>query len=211
MNKTRSTDIYLQVNQVTALSSGSWGLVWVSETQARTKPHAGQSRCCRNTWEGNLNQSWSQEVAWSRAQTSISLLINRSWCQVSCNSDAFQILSRVFSLLIQWWRYVFETWFGMVANAAQQLSWWNTTTEPECPRACDLLKRSTGFKTSELLLQSSPWLLQIEKYWAVVLVKPTKKKKNSPRKPVWSQEKQDMTQDEISLGLISCKSWRGKL
>ena len=64
----------------------------------------------------------------------------------------------------------------MIANAAWQLSWWNTTTEPECPRACDLLKRSTGLKTSVLLLQSSSWLLQIVKSWAVDLVKPKKKK-----------------------------------
>ena len=64
----------------------------------------------------------------------------------------------------------------MIANAAWQLSWWNTTTEPECPRACDLLKRSTGLETSVLLLQSSSWLLQIVKSWAVDLVKPKKKK-----------------------------------
>ena len=82
---------------------------------------AGQSRCCRNTWEGNLNQSWSQEVAWSRGQSSISL-INRPWCQVSRKIDAFQILSIGFFLLIQYLRHVFETWFGKTANVPWQLS-----------------------------------------------------------------------------------------
>ena len=140
---------------------------------------AGQSRCCWNTWEGNLNQSWSQEVAWSRGQSSISLLINRPWCHVSCKSIAFQIPSRVFSLLIQCWRHAFEIWFGNIANTPGHLSQWATTTEPECPRACDLIKRSTGLKTNVLQLQSSPCLLQIEKSWASDLVQP--KKKNSPR------------------------------
>ena len=172
---------------------------------------AGQSRCCWNTWEGNLNQSWSQEVAWSRGQSSISLLINRPWCHVSCKSVAFQIPSRVFSLLIQCWRRAFEIWFGNIANTPGHLSQWATTTEPECPRTCDLLKRSTGLKTSVLQLQSSPCLLQIEKSWASDLVQPKKKKKILPEKPVWPQGKQDMTKDETSLGLISCKSWRGKL
>ena len=39
----------------------------------------------------------------------------------------------------------------------------------------------------------------------------TKKKKILPEKPVRSQGKQDMKKDQTSLGLISCKSWRGKL
>ena len=66
------------------------------------------------------------------------LLINRPWCQVSRKSDLFQIPSRVFSLLIQCLRYAFESWFGKIVNAPGQLSWWATTTEPECPRACDV-------------------------------------------------------------------------
>ena len=66
------------------------------------------------------------------------LLLNRPWCQVSCKSDLFQIPSRVFSLLIQCLRYAFEAWFGTIANAPGQLSWWTTATEPEWPRACDL-------------------------------------------------------------------------
>ena len=32
-----------------------------------------------------------------------------------------------------------------------------------------------------------------------------------PEKPVRSHGKQDMKNDGTSLGLISCKSWRGKL
>ena len=39
LNETRSNGVYLQVSQVTALPSGSYGLVCVSETQAGTKPH----------------------------------------------------------------------------------------------------------------------------------------------------------------------------
>ena len=38
-----------------------------------------------------------------------------------------------------------------------------------------------------------------------------KKKEILPEKPVRSQGKHDMKKDETSLGLISCKSWRGKL
>ena len=53
-------------------------------------------------------------------------------------NDLFQIPSRVFSLLIQCLRYAFEAWFGTIANAPGQLSWWTTATEPEWPRACDL-------------------------------------------------------------------------
>ena len=96
------------------------------------------SRCCRNTWEGNLNQSWSQEVAWSSLQSSIGLLKNRTWCQISCKSNVFQIPSRLFSLLIQCLRYVFETWFGKISNTAGQLNPRATRTEPEWPKACDL-------------------------------------------------------------------------
>ena len=73
-----------------------------------------------------------------QGQSSISLLINRAWCQGSCKSDLFQIPSGVFSLLIQCLRYAFETWFGKIANAPVQLSRWATTAEPECPSACDL-------------------------------------------------------------------------
>ena len=40
--RTISTDAYLEVSQETALPSGNCGLVWDSETQARTKPHAGE-------------------------------------------------------------------------------------------------------------------------------------------------------------------------
>ena len=42
------------------------------------------------------------------------------------------------SLLIQSLRCAFETWFRKIANAPGQLSQRATTTEPECPRACDL-------------------------------------------------------------------------
>ena len=73
-----------------------------------------------------------------QGESSIRLPINRPWCQVSCKSDLFQIPSRVFSLLIQCLRYAFENWFGKIANAPGQLSQWATTTEPECPRTCDL-------------------------------------------------------------------------
>ena len=96
------------------------------------------SRCCKNTWEGNLYQCWSQEVDWNSGQSSIGLLENRPWCQVSCKTDVSQIPSRVFSLLIQCLRYEFETWLGKISNAPGQLNWQATTTEPECPRACDL-------------------------------------------------------------------------
>ena len=41
-------------------------------------------------------------------------------------------------------------------------------------------REAQDLQTSELLLQSSPWLLQTEKSWAVVLVKPKKKKKILP-------------------------------
>ena len=123
---------------MTALPSGSCALVWDSETEARTKPHGRTaSRSCRNPWEGNLNQSWSQEVAWSR-DNPLCLLINRPWCLVSCKSDLFQIPSRVFSLLIHCLRYAFETWFGKIGNAPGQLIRWPKTTEPGWPRACDL-------------------------------------------------------------------------
>ena len=135
--------------------------------------------------------------------------------QFSCKSDAFQILSRVFSLLIQCLRYVFETWLRKIADAPRHVSRWARTTEPEWPRACDILKRSTGLKNSVLKLQTSPGLLQIEESWATDLVQQKKKKRRKrkifPEKPVWSQGKQDMTKDETSLGLISCKSWRRKL
>ena len=44
------------------------------------------------------------------------------------------------------------------------------------------------------------------------LVQPKlKKKKNSPRETSEVSEKQDMKKDETSLGLISCKSCRGKI
>ena len=96
------------------------------------------SRCFRNIWEGNLNQSWSHKVARSSGQSSIGLLKNRPWCQVSCKCYAFQIPSRVFSLLIQCLRYAFETWLGKISNALGQINQRTTTTETECPRACDL-------------------------------------------------------------------------
>ena len=147
------------MSQVTALPSGSCGSRVFQKLKQEQSHMAGQSRCCRNTWEGNLNQSWSQEVAWSRGQSSISLLISRPWYQVSCKSEVFQIPSTVFSLLIQCLKYALETWFWKTANAPGQLSWWTTATEPECPRTCDLLKRSTGLKNSPLQLQSSPCLL----------------------------------------------------
>ena len=43
------------------------------------------------------------------------------------------------------------------------------------------------------------------------LVLAKKKKKILPEKPVRSHGKQDKKKNETSLGLISCKSWRGKL
>ena len=128
------------MSQVIAKPSGSCGLVWVSEITKQIQSHMAwtASRCYRNTWEGNLNQSWSLEVAWIRGQSYVSLFINRPWCQVSCKSDLFQIPSRVFSLLIQCLRYAFETWFGKTGNAPGQLIRWPKTTEPGWPRACDL-------------------------------------------------------------------------
>ena len=45
----------------------------------------------------------------------------------------------------------------------------------------------------------------------LVLRKFKKKKKISPRETSEVKGKQDMKTDETSLGLISCKSWRGKL
>ena len=96
------------------------------------------SRCCRNTWERNLNQFWSHEVAWNSRQSSIVLLKNSPWSQVSCKSDVFQIPSRVFSLLIQCLKYALEIWLGKISNAPRQLNPWATTTEPDWPRACDL-------------------------------------------------------------------------
>ena len=118
------------------MPSGSCGLVWVSEITKQIQSHMAwtASRCYRNTWEGNLNQSWSLEVAWIRGQSYVSLFINRPWCQVSCKSDLFQIPSRGFSLLIQCLRYAFETCFGKIANTPGQQTRWAKTTEPEWPR-----------------------------------------------------------------------------
>ena len=73
-----------------------------------------------------------------QGQSSISLLINSPWCQGSCKSDLFQIPSRGFSLLSQCLRYAFETWLGKISNALGQINQRTTTTETECPRACDL-------------------------------------------------------------------------
>ena len=128
------------MSQVTALPSGSCGLGWVSEITKQIQSHMAwtASRCCRDTWEGNLNQSWSLEIARIKGQSYISLFINRPWCQVSCKSDLFPIFFRGFSFLIQCLKYAFETWFGKIANAPGRLSWWATTTDPECPKACDL-------------------------------------------------------------------------
>ena len=35
-------------------------------------------------------------------------------------------------------RYAFETWLGKISNALGQINQRTTTTETECPRACDL-------------------------------------------------------------------------
>ena len=153
---------------MTALPSGSCALVWDSETEARTKPHGRTaSRSCRNPWEGNLNQSWSQEVAWSR-DNPLCLLINRPWCLVSCKSDLFQIPSRGFSLLSQCLRYAFETWFGKMANAPGQPTRWAKTIESKCPRDWSISREAQDWKASALKLQSSPYLLQIQKSWAAM-------------------------------------------
>ena len=89
---------------------------------SKNKPYVRTaSRSCRNHWEGNFNQSWTQEVAWSR-DNPLSLLIYRPWCLVSCKSDLFQIPSRGFSLLSQCLRYAFEALFGKMANAPGQLT-----------------------------------------------------------------------------------------
>ena len=156
---------------MTALPSGSFALAWDSETEARTKPHERRdSWSCRNPWDGNLNQSLSQEDCLKQGQSSISLLINRPWCQVSCKSDLFQIPSRAFSLLSQCLRYEFETCFGKIANDPGQQTWWATTTEPECPRDWSTSGEAQDWKASALQLQSSPCLLQIEKSWAAMMI-----------------------------------------
>ena len=89
--------IYFQVTQVTAcpleavvycgfhkLKQEQSDMVWTA------------SRCCRNTWEGNLNQSWSQEVTWSSGQSSIGLLKNRPWCQFHVKVMNFKFLPECF-------------------------------------------------------------------------------------------------------------------
>ena len=130
-------DVHLQVSQVTALPSESCALVWDSQTETRTMPHS--RRASRSFPLGGETQSvLISGGCLKQGQSSLSLLINRPWCQVSYKSDLFQISSRVFSLLIQCLRYTFKTWFGKTANAPGQLSRWATTTDLECPRACDL-------------------------------------------------------------------------
>ena len=153
---------------MTALPSGSFALVWDSETEARINPHGKRdSWSCRNPWEGNLNQSWSQEVAWNR-DNPLSLLIYRPWCLVSCKSDLFQIPSRGFSLLSQCLIYAFETLFEKIVNAAGQLTRWAKTTEPEWPRDWTTPGESQDWNVSALQLQRSPCSLQIEKSWAAM-------------------------------------------
>ena len=127
------------MSQVSALPSGSCTLVWDSETEARTKPHGRRaSRSCRNPWEGNFSQSWSQEVAWSR-DNPLCLFINRPWCQASCKSrkQKHVNVSNSFQSVFPF-DPVLKTWFGKIANAPWQLSRWATTTGSECPRAWDL-------------------------------------------------------------------------
>ena len=124
---------------MSALPSGSCTLVWDSETEARTKPHGRRaSRSCRNPWEGNFSQSWSQEVAWSR-DNPLCLFINRPWCQASCKSrkQKHVNVSNSFQSVFPF-DPVLKTWFGKIANAPGQLNRWATTTGSECPRAWDL-------------------------------------------------------------------------
>ena len=120
-----------------ALPFGSCALVWDSETETRTMPHS--RRASRSFPLGGETQSvLISGGCLKQGQSSLSLLINRPWCQASCKRDLFQIPSRVFSCLIQCLRYAFESRFGKIANALGQLSLWPTTTGSECPRACDL-------------------------------------------------------------------------
>ena len=95
-----------------------------------------------------------------QGQSSISLLKNRPWCQVSCKSYLFQITSRVFSLLIQCLRYAFESWFGKIVNAPGQLSRWATTTEPECLEPVISIKRNTGLKSQCTAITEEPLLAE---------------------------------------------------
>ena len=122
---------------MTSLPSGSCALVWDSETETRTMPHS--RRASRSFPLGGETQSvLISGGCLKQGQSSLSLLINRPWCQVSCKSDLFLIPSGAFSLLIQCLRYAFETWFGKIANAPGQLGQWAKTAEPKCPRACCL-------------------------------------------------------------------------
>ena len=69
------------------------------------------------------------------------------------------------------------------------------------------MKRQCTAITEESLLAANREVLSSNED----LVQPKfKKKKILAEKPVRSQGKQDMKEDETSLGLISGKSWRGK-
>ena len=131
------------------------------------------SRCCRNTWQGKLNQSWPQGVSWSRGQSYVST--NRPWCQVSCKSDLFQsssqkdfpfdpvVRSPPASARDMLWRP------GSGRFHVPQSTWWATTIEPVYPRAHDLQQeKSLEWKASALQWRRSPCSVQIEKSWAAM-------------------------------------------
>jgi len=120
------------VSQVRALPSRSQTMDFRNK-QGQSHMAGTASRCCRNTWQGKLNQSWSQGVAWSTGQSY--LCTNRPWCQVSCKSDLFQsssqkdfpfdpvVRSPPASARDMLWRY------GSGRFHVPQSTWWATTIE----------------------------------------------------------------------------------
>ena len=157
-------------------------------------------------------------VCLKQGQSSVSLLINGPWCQVSCKSDLFQIPSRLFPLLIQCLRYAFETWFGKIASVPGKLCQRATTTEPVGPRACDLHQEKHRIeKPVHYHYRVAParckWRSSEQQYRPsaakIKKKKERKKERNLPEKPVRSQQKQDMKKDETSLGLYHASRGEG--
>ena len=95
-----------------------------------------------------------------QGQSSITLLISRPWCQVSCKTYLFQITSRVFSLLIQCLRYAFETWFGKTANARGQLSHWPQLLSLSALEPVMYIKRNTWLKSQCTAITEEPPLTE---------------------------------------------------